>query len=80
MAQATAVVREATVTLELSELEAAIVIGIVGTANTNKLVGADVQVELAVASIRNALRASGLENRMTDYGVRVGTPAVVVGI
>ena len=74
MANATLKTREATVTLELSELEAAVVLGLVGTAYVQPT---DALVGNAASRVRQALVHSGLEKRMTDYGWHVGRSALV---
>ncbi len=75
MAYAKHTISRAKVLLELSETEAAVVMGLVGMASADNEV--PIEVIAAMASISYALSHSGLDKYMTDYGARVLTPAVV---
>lgn len=77
MANAMLRAREASLTLALSEMEAALVLGILGRTNV-KNTSCCSHAAIALNRIVAAIVDSGLKPRMTDYGVHVGAEATVV--
>jgi len=76
MAQVTVIKRAKTVTLEMSAVEAAVVLGLVGTAVVQQ--GTPDEIRFAIKGVQFALQ-SAIPERMSDYGASVRRGAQVTG-